>query len=377
LKRRISLILVLAAAGLISACGSSVAGPDAAHSGSTTGATQTSQDVSNAATVHAHQSSTANSGGRSTPSVGSGATARTGPLAGFKLWVDPDMSAAIQSVVWRRRGRNRDAALINQIAAQPSAVWLTSGPPRSQVAAIVSAAQSAHAVAQIVLYNIPHRDCGQYSAGGAPTGRAYLAWVGAVAKGLGDHRVILILEPDAIDQAVSGCIGAAGASERYGLLANATKLLLKDPNARIYLDAGDAGWLSPEQIFHAMYLSGVAYDAGFSLNVANFYSIAQSIIYGRELSGLLQSKHFVIDTSRNGNGPPSAAPGVNRWCNPPGRALGQVPTTQTGNSLVDAFLWIKDPGESDGACRPGEPPAGVWWPAYALSLVRNKQASAR
>ncbi|MEO9119524.1 MAG: glycoside hydrolase family 6 protein, partial [Solirubrobacteraceae bacterium] len=55
---------------------------------------------------------------------------------------------------------------------------------------------------------------------------------------------------------------------------------------------------------------------------------------------------------------------------PPGRALGTAPTTNTGDPLVDALLWIKSPGESDGACHPGDPPAGEWWPAHALALAR-------
>ena len=41
------------------------------------------------------------------------------------------------------------------------------------------------------------------------------------------------------------------------------------------------------------------------------------------------------------------------------------PTAQTGDPLVDALLWIKRPGESDGACN-GGPPAGTWWPEDAL-----------
>jgi endoglucanase len=75
--------------------------------------------------------------------------------------------------------------------------------------------------------------------------------------------------------------------------------------------------------------------------------------------------HFVIDTSRNGKGPKGT-----RWCNPPGRGLGAPPTTETGNPLVDAFLWIKTPGESDGECN-GAPKAGQWWPRYALGLARR------
>jgi endoglucanase len=38
---------------------------------------------------------------------------------------------------------------------------------------------------------------------------------------------------------------------------------------------------------------------------------------------------------------------------------------------VDAYLWVKQPGASDGTCRAGAPPAGHWWPEYALQLVRN------
>ncbi|HEU4841998.1 MAG TPA: glycoside hydrolase family 6 protein, partial [Ilumatobacteraceae bacterium] len=56
------------------------------------------------------------------------------------------------------------------------------------------------------------------------------------------------------------------------------------------------------------------------------------------------------------------------WCNPPGRGLGVVPTTSTGDALVDAFLWIKRPGESDGPCQ-GGPPAGTWWRDYAVQLA--------
>ena len=73
-----------------------------------------------------------------------------------------------------------------------------------------------------------------------------------------------------------------------------------------------------------------------------------------------------MDTSRNGRG---AAPG-GAWCNPPGRLLGAAPTASTGNPLIDGYLWIKRPGESDGTCN-GGPPAGTWWPAYALELALN------
>jgi len=34
----------------------------------------------------------------------------------------------------------------------------------------------------------------------------------------------------------------------------------------------------------------------------------------------------------------------------PGAGAGVRPTADTGNALVDAFLWIKTVGESDGTC---------------------------
>jgi endoglucanase len=309
----------------------------------------------------------------STTATAATAARGSGPLAGFKLWINPYSPAAVQAQIWRRDGSKQDAALVSRIAAQPTFKWLTGGSqPAQQVAAsFVDRAQRAQAVAQLVLYNIPDRDCHGLSGGGAADAPAYLEWVRQVMAGIGDHRVIIILEPDAIDQAASGCLSADDAHERYGMLANATKLIERDTQARVYLDAGSAGWLAPKQIAQPMYLSGISQDAGFSLNVSNFYSTAQSIAYGRELSKLVGGKHFVIDTSRNGNGAPPGGPGVNEWCNPPGRALGHPPTTNTGVAGVDAFLWVKYPGQSDGSCRAGEPPAGTWWPSYALSLVRD------
>jgi two-component system OmpR family response regulator len=94
---------------------------------------------------------------------------------------------------------------------------------------------------------------------------------------------------------------------------------------------------------------------------------ARSLAYGRRLSRALGETHFVLDISRNGRGPLREPAQSQPWCNPPGRALGQRPRTSTGQPGVDPYLWIKQPGHSDGTCR-GGPPAGTWWPDYALRL---------
>lgn len=108
--------------------------------------------------------------------------------------------------------------------------------------------------------------------------------------------------------------------------------------------------------------AGVAASDGFSLNVSNFIDTASNLSYGHQLSALVQNKHFVIDTSRNGVG------SNGQWCNPAGRAVGTPSTAATNDSLADYFLWIKTPGESDGTCN-GGPAAGTWWPSYAEILA--------
>jgi hypothetical protein len=87
------------------------------------------------------------------------------------------------------------------------------------------------------------------------------------------------------------------------------------------------------------------------------------VAYGRELSAQTGGGHFVVDTARNGAGaPPGGA-----WCNPPGRRLGERPR-HVADPVLDAFLWLKRPGESDGLCN-GGPAAGQWWAEYALGLT--------
>lgn len=65
-----------------------------------------------------------------------------------------------------------------------------------------------------------------------------------------------------------------------------------------------------------------------------------------ELKTLNFSNHAVTDTSRN------AVQGLRQewteWCNVNGAGFGVRPTGVTGDALVDAFVWVKDGGESDG-----------------------------
>ncbi|MFD9796170.1 glycoside hydrolase family 6 protein [Streptomyces sp. NPDC059070] len=286
------------------------------------------------------------------------------------FWVNPDGSAARQVAAYRAKGDDAGAALISRIAEQPVGEWIGPENPESEAKGFTEAAKKADRTALLVLYNIPHRDCGQFSKGGAADGNAYRAWVDKVARGIGDRGATVVLEPDAVLHLVDGCTPARFAEERYDLLKKAVERLKGQPGVKVYLDAGNAGWQQPEALDEPLRRAGADLADGFAVNVSNFQTTAASKDFGHRLSAKLGGKHFVIDTSRNGSGPYGGGDPRETWCNPPGRALGERPTTRTGDPLVDAYLWVKRPGESDGDCK-GGPKAGEWWAEYALGLARN------
>lgn len=287
--------------------------------------------------------------------------------AGAEFWVDPDSPAVRQGRQWQRQGRSQDAELLQRIAGQPAALWPAGEiDPTPLVRRATRAAAKAGKTVLLTAYNIPHRDCGQHSAGGAADAAAYRQWIGRFADAIGDARALVVLEPDAVAHIVDGCTPGELHAERERLLGEAVTRLKEQPHTKVYLDAGNPSWIKdPLALVDPLERAGVEGADGFALNVSNFQTTEDTTAYGKRLSRELGGKHFVIDTSRNGNGP---LPGV--WCNPPGRALGTRPTTDTGDPVVDAYLWIKRPGESDGACE-GGPDAGRWWPEYALGLARN------
>ncbi|MGW1764882.1 glycoside hydrolase family 6 protein [Streptomyces sp. NPDC002073] len=303
--------------------------------------------------------------GASRPASPTGSPAPESPF-----WVDPHSDAARQVAQWEAQGRNSDAQVLRRIAERPMALWGPGDDPGPEIRRAVTSAKAARRTVVLTAYNIPYRDCGQHSAGGAWNAEAYRRWIGAFADNIGDARAIVILEPDAIPHIIDGCTQADHHDERYRLLAEAVTRLKRQPNTRVYLDAGNPAWIpDPTKLVEPLYKAGLERADGFSLNVSNFQPDDVGREYGARISKATGGKHFVIDTSRNGDGP---LPGnrTEAWCNPPGRALGAPPTDRTGDALVDAYLWIKRPGESDGQCR-GGPAAGKWWPDYALGLARR------
>ncbi|MFG2995849.1 glycoside hydrolase family 6 protein [Streptomyces sp. NPDC048340] len=298
--------------------------------------------------------------------------AAVGPVDESPFWVDPQSDAARQVDAWEAQGRNSDAQVLRRISDRPMALWGPAGDPGPEIRRARAGAGAAGRTMVLTAYNIPYRDCGRHSAGGARDAAAYRAWIGAFADNIADHKAVVILEPDAIAHVVDGCTRADHHDERFRLLSEAVDRLKRNKNTKVYLDAGNPAWIpDPAKLVGPLYRAGLERADGFALNVSNFQPSEAGRAYGAKISKAAKGKHFVIDTSRNGDGPLGGDRGQ-AWCNPPGRSLGAPPTDRTGDPLVDAYLWIKRPGESDGPCR-GGPAAGRWWPDYALGLARRSK----
>jgi endoglucanase len=358
----------------------------------------------------------------------------------------PNPGAVRQGIDLLRQGKILDALRIGAMEAQPRAVWITQGTPaeaRSEVRRATLLADLQRAVPVLVAYNIPGRDCGGLSAGGATTTAEYEAWIDGFASGIGSHKAVVILEPDGLGLLPSNCGPGFPFTDaqRYEELNYAVDRFGRQPNALVYLDGTHSHWLSTGDISLRLVTAGVQRAQGFFLNVSNFRATEDGLKYGTWISECIAfannpeeggwrlghydwcasqyfspngpvspddistwhftdewfaanlghavpTTHFVIDTSRNGQGPWAVPPGkypvdAQDWCNPPGRGLGTRATTQTGSPLADAFLWVKVPGESDGTCTRGapagsvdpewglvDPAAGQWFPQQALQLAR-------
>jgi endoglucanase len=397
------------------------------------------------------------SGEADSESLGSALTGSQALATNTKFFVPlPDPGAVAQAEHLLRTRKLLDALAIAAVEATPSAVWFTSGTPEEVQHAVEKTATEAKLekrVPVLVAYNVPFRDCAQYSAGGALDTAAYEQWIDGFAAGIGNAEAVVILEPDGLglipynttifgtaescQPTVTDASGtttpAPGASseERYTQIRYAVaSLASRAPNASVYLDGTHSAWLGVSEaayrIYKAGFNNGVQQVQGFFLNVSNFQPTDHAIQFGTWVSDCLAAgtpgvgpdwmqdpvagfphfsycpgqydpatnystvnytpdfeagitagieglmggasaqTHFVIDTGRNGTGvldtaPYAAAPynqpasviaalTTGAWCNPAGAGLGLRPTANTGLPLVDAELWVKTPGQSDGSC---------------------------
>ncbi|MFI0235325.1 glycoside hydrolase family 6 protein [Streptomyces sp. NPDC016845] len=339
---------------------------------------------------------------------------------------NPDAAAQIRDLV--KAGRYRDAARVTALVATPQAVWFDSQSPaevETRVRDVVGKASRTHALPVLALYNIPGRDCSNYSAGGAANTAEYKEWVDAVGRGIGSRDALVVLEPDALALLPADCgqddAEGTKTAARYTEVNYAVDTLEPLRGTRVYLDTGHPNWHAVSSIVPRLLKGGVHHASGFYTNASNYQTDDANSWYGKLISSCIayvdrggdaaecphqsapraetqawldthvqvpasRMTHFVTDSSRNGRGPWTPPPGkytdAQDWCNPPDRGAGARPTLRTGDPLQDARLWIKTPGESDGLCLRGtegpqdpergtvDPAAGQWFPQQALELAR-------
>lgn len=277
----------------------------------------------------------------------------------------PTYSAAAQAAAdARAQGRFDVAASFDVIAQTPTATWLGEWYSDAELVRVLRAETAAAAqqnrVATFVLYAIPARDCTAHSQGGL-TPERYGPWARLIAETLRGTASAVIVEPDALSM-LGECDGQ-GARTTY--IRDAVRALTA-AGIPAYIDAGNGNWIPPETMAQRLREAGVLEARGFATNVSNFSPTAVERDYAERVRMLLGGgPRYVIDTSRNGRG------WQGDWCNPSNVGLGTTPRAITDGTALDALLWIKRPGESDGLCN-GGPAAGSWYEAAALELVRNR-----
>jgi cellulose 1,4-beta-cellobiosidase len=372
------------------------------------------------------------------------------PFAGATGYVNADWQAQVNEAADAAGGTL--GAQMRVVGEQSTAVWMDrigaidpSGAAMGLTDQLDAAVQQdaanggAPLAIQVVIYNLPNRDCAALASNGelriSENGLAryqteYIDPIRAILDdpAYADLRLVLIIEPDSLpnlvtnvsgEQASADCIEAQQTGAYRDGVRYAVSQLSSLSNSYLYLDIAHSGWLGWPDNFNGVLnvydqtlgsaQGGPGYDQlhGFITNTANYTPVEEVFLPNPNLqvgSGQVMSATFyefnprfdesdfatdlqaafvargctgcgmLIDTSRNGWGGPDRPTQVSTstdlntyvnesridrrphrggWCNQAGAGIGFRPTANTGISGVDAFVWVKPPGESDGVSEPG------------------------
>ena len=351
------------------------------------------------------------------------------PFAGANFYIDPSYVAEIESSI---KESPSDASLLKKVETYSTAVWVSSIKAAGTVSKTLDSAlaqqkkEGQPVVTVFAIYDLPDRDCSAVASNGELSSakggekryeKEFIDKIAAAFKAHAKQRIVAVVEPDSLPNIATNVnqypkCAAAEQTYRHSI-AYAIKALAM-PNVTLYLDAAHAGWLgwrnNREKI--AKIFSEVLAEAGgadkirgFATNVSNYDTLApgdlakleptdpaaDEMAYVKILDESLTEagiagKGFVIDTSRNGRSGIRTKSGS--WCNVKGAGLGERPKA-TPAPLIDAYYWIKPPGEADGGSDPskpgfdencgpksadsaqGGPPAGGWFSKYFIDLAKN------
>jgi len=365
------------------------------------------------------------------------------PFQGAILYSNDYWQAEVQEAM----GEYPNDASAMKIAQNQSVFfWIDS---MSRIANLSEVLDGASAVASssnqpvtvgIIIYDLPDRDCAAHASNGEITCEdaqctqgineyetQYIQPIYSILEKYTNSnlRLVLLIEPDSLPNMATNldmptCQQAQIAYETG--IAYAVKTFAQLSNVYQYIDAAHGGWLGWPNNMQAFVqvVQGVLQNAGgynmvrgFASNTANYQPLGSltstadpcnlesqyndcinEAIYIQTLNQAFESAGmngymYITDTSRNGV--ITERQDCSDWCNINNAGLGQLPSynTQsvTGSTIIDAFVWAKVPGESDGTSnttasnydsmcssvdsKQPSPQAGVWWPAYFDMLVQN------
>ncbi|QRV95364.1 glycoside hydrolase family 6 protein [Ceratobasidium sp. AG-Ba] len=319
----------------------------------------------------------------STTSVGPSPTGN--PYAGKVFYANTVYRAKVQAEYNKliSEGNSALAAKVAKVGDISTGIWIAD---RASVSSISTYLQDAlnvqnqsgkKQVVPLVVYDLPDRDCsggasaGEFSSanGGEAKYQEYIQAVYAQFKAFPSITLAVSLEPDSIGNMVSNqgipfCATAAPVQKRG--LAYAISVLGTLPNVNLYLDGAHATWLGwPDSLGPTAKVLGDIYAAAKQLNpnaivrgvgtdVSNYNGLDQEVTYHTDLAPYLTAvgypAHFIVDQGRSGN--QNITRSGEDWCNLKFAGLGPRPSANTPSSIVDAILWVKPPGESDGSSDP-------------------------
>ncbi|KAK0672371.1 family 6 putative glycoside hydrolase [Cercophora samala] len=346
------------------------------------------------------------------------------PFVGKTQFVNPEWSNKLTQTYksFLKKGDVKNALRTLQAQKVSTFVWVSRLSELGRIDEAIATARRVQKqtgkkqIVGLVLYNLPDRDCSAgESAGELLSGengferykeefvKPYAQKV-AAAK---DLEFAIVLEPDSLGNLVTNlniplCAGAVDVY-RDGIAHAITQL--QQDNVHLYIDAAHGGWLGwndnlplaadefAEVLKRADEASGKKNKIrGFATNVSN-YNPLHAVVrenytewsnswdesnYATSLAPHLEERglpaHFIVDQGR------VALPGARKewgeWCNVAPSGFGPAPSTNTNNTVVDAIVWIKPGGESDGECGYiNAPRAGHWHDEFAQQLVENAHPS--
>lgn len=228
------------------------------------------------------------------------ASGPTDGLAGSDLYLNP-YSTTLEAAQELSGQARADAQLLGSF---PSADWFTKGTPeevRIAVDEVVTAAEARGEMPVLVAYNLPFRDCAQYSSGGALDTEAYTAWIDGFAAGIGDRPATVLLEPDGLgviphyttlDGQVEWCQpaeldAATATTDRFEQLNYAVDSFEALEGTDVYLDGTSSAWLNVGEISDRLVKAGVQNATGFFLNASNYQFTANQVAYGTWISSCI------------------------------------------------------------------------------------------